>query len=41
MDALRQLGENATGAPVYGPHPQPPPPEWRFGRFLEALTYQV
>jgi len=27
MDALCQLGENAAGAPMYGPHPQPPPPE--------------
>jgi len=28
MDALRQLGENVVGASTYGPHPQPPPPEW-------------
>jgi len=35
VDALRQLGENAVGAQMYGPHPQPPPPEWSLEDFLK------
>ena len=35
MDALRQLGENAAGAQMYGPHPQPPPLEWSLEDFLK------
>jgi len=35
MDALRQFGENAAGAPMYGPRPQPPPPEWSLEDFLK------
>ena len=35
VDALRQLGENAAGAQMYGPHPQPPPPEWSLEDFLK------
>jgi len=35
MNALRQLGENAAGAQMYGPHPQPPPPEWSLEDFLK------
>jgi len=35
MDDLRQLGENVIGAPVYGPYPQPPPPEWSLEDFLK------
>jgi len=35
VDALCQLGENAAGAQVYGPHPQPPPPEWSLEDFLK------
>ncbi|XP_027922937.1 uncharacterized protein LOC114180844 [Vigna unguiculata] len=36
VDALRQLGENAAGAQIYGPHPQPPPPEWNMERIFDA-----
>ena len=35
MDALRQLGENAAGAQMHGPHPQPPPPECSLEDFLK------
>jgi len=35
LDALRQLGENAAGAQMYGPHPQPPPPKWSLEDFLK------
>jgi len=35
VDALRQLGENAAGAQMHGPHPQPPPPEWSLEDFLK------
>ena len=35
MDALRQLGENVVGAQMYGPHPQPPPPELSLEDFLK------
>jgi len=35
MEALRQLEENRTTAPVYDPKPQPPVQEWSSEDFLK------
>jgi len=34
MEALRQLEENRTVAPIYGPKPRPPPKKWSLEDFL-------
>jgi len=35
MEALRQLEENMTTAPFYGPEPRPPSKEWSLEDFLK------
>jgi len=35
MEALRQLEENRTTAPIFGPEPQPPVREWSLEDFLK------
>jgi len=41
MEALRQLEENGTAAPMYDFEPRPPHQEWSLEDFFEASISQV